>query len=34
VLDRPFRVLGVQQIAIGALDNGSLRTLRVEAPRR
>ncbi len=25
--DRPFRVLGVQQVAIGALDKGRLRTL-------
>jgi hypothetical protein len=30
VLDRPFRVLGVQQIAIGALDSGSRHTLWVE----
>ena len=27
---RPFRVLGVQQIAVGALDKGRLRTLWVE----
>jgi hypothetical protein len=32
VLDRPFRVLGAQQIAIGALDRGSPHTLWVEAP--
>jgi len=29
--DRPFRVLGVQQIAIGALDKGALARLWVDA---
>ncbi len=28
--DRPFRVLGLQQIAVGALDKGDLRTLWVD----
>ena len=28
--DRPFRVLGVQQIAIGALDKGALATLWID----
>ena len=28
--DRPFRILGLQQIAVGGLDKGALRTLWVE----
>ncbi|MGH7289448.1 MAG: VOC family protein [Myxococcota bacterium] len=28
--DRPFRVLGIQQIAVGGLDKGRLRTLWVD----
>jgi lactoylglutathione lyase len=30
VSDRPFSILGLQQIAIGALDKGALRTLWVD----
>jgi lactoylglutathione lyase len=30
VSDRPFRILGLQQIAVGGLDKGALRTLWVE----
>ena len=29
--ERPFRVLGIQQIAVGALDKGKLRALWVDA---
>lgn len=29
--ERPFRVLGIQQIAVGALDKGGLRALWVDA---
>ncbi|MEE4379479.1 MAG: VOC family protein, partial [Candidatus Competibacteraceae bacterium] len=28
--DRPFKVLGIQQIAIGGLDKNALRTLWVD----
>ena len=28
--DRPFKVLGIQQIAVGGLDKSRLRTLWVE----
>ena len=28
--DRPFRILGIQQVAIGALDKGPLRELWVD----
>ena len=28
--DRPFKVLGIQQIAVGALDKSSLRTFWVD----
>jgi lactoylglutathione lyase len=31
VSERPFRVLGIQQIAVGALDKGGLRALWVDA---
>jgi lactoylglutathione lyase len=30
VSDRPFRILGIQQVAIGALDKGPLRELWVD----
>jgi lactoylglutathione lyase len=30
VSDRPFRILGLQQIAVGGLDKGALRTLWVD----
>jgi len=30
VMERPFRILGVQQIAIGGLDKARLRTLWVD----
>jgi lactoylglutathione lyase len=30
VSERPFRVLGLQQIAVGGLDKGKLRELWVE----
>ena len=29
--ERPFRILGIQQIAVGALDKGKLRSLWVDA---
>ncbi len=28
--ERPFRILGIQQIAVGALDKGELRTLWID----
>jgi lactoylglutathione lyase len=30
VSDRPFRILGLQQIAVGGLDKGALRTLWID----